>query len=193
MGAAIGGRHIVMLVTTTPIRQRTVARIMEVMVITIQRLTMILPRERMVGNRLPTVPTVRRRGAPVTILTPALTHEVLQFRHLMAAEAQHRPITHTRAPMLRPDRVRAQTLNGGAPMSRGETKVLPWPITRRPMEQWQAPLIRREERRPLRAQSGGIVRLVRLPAAICMPGTMATSTRTQVTAGRSMIMEAGTQ
>jgi hypothetical protein len=37
------------------------------------------------------------------------------------------------------------------------------------------------------------VRLVKQPAATCMPGTMATFTRTQVMAGRSTIMEAGTQ
>ena len=78
MGAAIGGRHTVTGVTTTPTRQRPVARITEGMVIIIQRLTMTLPREPMVGNRQPTALTDRQRAAPVTILTPGLTLEVLQ-------------------------------------------------------------------------------------------------------------------
>ena len=193
MVAAIGGRHTVTAVTTTPTRQRTVARITEVMVITIQRLTMTLPRVLMVGNRQPTVLTARQRTAPVTILILARMREALRSRHPMAVEAQRRHITRTPAPMLRRGRVRARTPSGEAPMFREGTKALPRAIIQQRMEQWQAPLIRREERQPLRAQSGGIVRLVRLPAAICMPGTMATSTRTQVTDGRSMIMEAGTQ
>src|SRR3954452_12280534 len=155
MGAAIGGRRTVTAVTTIPIRRRTVARITEVMVIIIQRLTMTLPRERMVGNRQPMVLTAQQRAAPVTILTPELMREALRLRHLMAAEAQHRHITRTPAPMRRRDRVRARTLNGVAPMCREETRVLPWAITRRPMEQWQAPQIRKEEKRPLPAQSGG--------------------------------------
>src|SRR6476469_1365195 len=129
MGAAIGGRHTVTGVTTTPTWQRTVAHITEAMVIIIQRLTMILLRELTDGNRLLMGRTDRRRAAPVTILTPALMREVLQFRRLMGAEAQHRHITRTPAPMLRPDRVRTRTLSGGAPMSREETRALPWAIT----------------------------------------------------------------
>jgi hypothetical protein len=193
MGAAIGGRHIVMLVTTTPIRQRTVARIMEVMVITIQRLTMTLPRVLMVGNRQPTVLTARQRAAPVTILILELTHAVLQFRHPMAVEAQHRHITRTPAPMLRRGRVRARTPSGEAPMFREGTKALPRAIIQQRMEQWRAPLIRREEKWPLPARSGETVRLEKQPAATCMPGTMATFTRTQVMVGRSTITEGGTQ
>src|SRR6478736_2630243 len=122
MGAAIGGRRTVMVVTTTPTRQRIVARIMEVMVITIQRLTMTLLRALTGGNKQPTALTARQRAAPVTILTPALMREGLQFRHLMAAEAQHRHITRTPAPMPKRDRVRARTLNGVAPISREETR-----------------------------------------------------------------------
>src|SRR6476646_4228868 len=190
MGAAIGGRHTVTVAITTPTRQRTVARITEVMVIIIQRLTMTPPRERMVGNRLPMGLMVRQRAAPVTILTPALMREVLLFRRLMGVEAQRKRTIRTREPMLRPDRDRVRTLSGVAPMSREETRVLPWAITRQPMEQWQAPRIRREEKWPLPAQSGGTVRLVKLPAAICMPDTMATFIRTQVTAGRSTTTEA---
>ena len=192
-GAAIGGRHTVTVVTTAPTQQRIVARITEVMVITIQRLTMILLRALTGGNKRPTALTDRRREVPVTILTPALMREVLRFRHLMAAEAQHRHITRTPAPMLRPDRVRARTLSGAVPTCREETRALPWAITQQRMERWRAPLIRREEKWPLPARSGGTVRLVKQPAATCTPDTMATFTRTQVTAGRSTIMEAGTQ
>ena len=193
MGVVIGGRHTVTAVTTVPTPRRTVARITEVMVIIIQRLTMTLPRERMVGNRQPTVLTARQRAAPVTILTSERTREVLRFRHLTAAEAQPRHITRTPGPMRRRDRVRTRTLNGETPMSREETRALLWAITRRPMEQWQALRIRKEEKWPLLALSGGTVQLVRLPAVTCTPDTMAMSTRTQVTAGRSTIMEAGTR
>lgn len=154
MGAAIGGRHTVTGVTTIPTRPRTVARIMGVMVIIIQRLTMTLPRGRMVGNRQPMALMGRQRAAPVTILILGLTLGVPVYRPLMAAEAQRKPTIRTREPMLRPDRVRARTLSGEAPMSREETRVLPWVITPPPMEQWQAPLIRREEKWPLQARSG---------------------------------------
>src|SRR4029077_991132 len=193
MGAAIGGRHTVTGVTTTPTRERTVAHITEVMVIIIQRLTMILLRELTDGNRLLMGRTGRQRAAPVTILTPALMREVLQFRRLMEAEAQRKRTIRTPELMLRPDRDRAQTLSGVVPTCREETRVPPWATTRPPMERWQAPLIRREEKWPLPARSGGTPRWVKPPAVICMPDTMATFTRTRVTAGRSTIMEAGTQ
>ena len=193
MGAAIGGRHTVTGVTTTPTRRRTVARITEVMVIIIQRLTMTLPRALTGGNKPPTALTDRRREAPVTILTPARMREVLQFRRLMAAEAQHRHITRTPVPMPRRDRVRAPTLSGVAPTYREETRALPWAITQQRMERWRAPRIRREEKWPLPARSGGTVRLAKQPAATCMPGMTATFIKTQVMAGRSTIMEAGTQ
>jgi hypothetical protein len=155
MVAAIGGRHTVMVAFTIRTPRRTVARITGVMVIITQRLTMILLRELTDGNRLLMGRTDRRRAAPVTILTPALMREVLQFRRLMGAEAQRKRTIRTREPMLRPDRDRARTLSGEAPMSREETRVLPWAITRQPMEQWQVPLIRREEKLPLPARSGG--------------------------------------
>src|SRR6187200_1748844 len=151
MGAAIGGRHTVTVVTIILIRQHIVARITEVMVIIIQRLTMTLLRALTGGDKLPTALTDRQREAPVTILTPAPMREVLRFRHLMAAEAQRRHITRTPAPMRRRDRVRVRTLSGVAPMSREETRALPRAITRRPMEQWQVPLIRTEEKWPLLA------------------------------------------
>src|SRR5438874_6933678 len=134
MGAAIGGRHIVTGVTTILTRRRTAERIMEGTVTITQRLTMTLPRERMVGNRQPTVLMVRQREAPVTILTPERTREVLRFRHLTAAEAQRRHITRTPGPMRRRDRVRVRTLSGVAPMSREETRVPRRAITRPRME-----------------------------------------------------------
>jgi hypothetical protein len=45
---------------------------------------------------------------------------------------------------------------------------------------------------PQVARSGETLQWAKLPAAICMPDTMATFTTTQVTAGRSTIMGAGT-
>jgi hypothetical protein len=190
MGVAIGGHHIVTVVTTIPTRGHTVARITAATVIIIQRLTMTLLRELTDGNRL-MARTDRQQEGPVTILTPALMREVLQFRHLMEVEAQHRHITRIPAPMLRPDRVRARTLSGVVPTCREETRALPWAITQQGMERWRAPLIRREEKWPLLAPSGGTVRLVKLPAVICTPGTMVMCTRIRVMAGRNTIMEPG--
>ena len=192
MEAAIGGHHTVMVVITIPTRRRTVALTTGDMVTIIQRLTMTLLRAPMVGNRQPMALTDRQRAAPVTILILGLTLAVPVSRRLMGAEAQHKRTIRTQEPMLRPDRDRARTLSGVAPMSREETRVLPWAITPPPMERWQAPLIRRAEKWPLQARSGETLQQAKLPAVICMPDTMATFTRTQVTAGRSMIMEAGT-
>ena len=192
MAVAIGGHRIVPVATTIPTRGHTVARITGATDIIIQRLTMTLLRELTDGNRLLTGRTDRRRGVPVTILTPELMHGVLQFRHLMGVEAQHRHIIRTLAPTPRRDRVRVRTLSGVVPMSREETRALPWAITQPPMEQWRAPLIRREEKWPLLARSGETVRLVKLPAVICTRGTMVMCIRIRVMAGRSTIMEAGT-
>jgi hypothetical protein len=155
MGAAIGGRHIVMVAITIPTRRRTVALTTGDMVIIIQLLTMTLPPARMAGNRQPMALTDRQQEVLVTILIPVLTLAVPVFRRLMGAEAQRKPTIRTREPMLRPDRDRARTLNGAARMCREETRALPWAITRPPMEQWQAPLIRKEEKWPLPARSGG--------------------------------------
>src|SRR4029453_9422826 len=192
MGVAIGGRHIVMVATTIPTRGHTVALITGATVIIIQRLTMILLRELTDGNKLLTGRTDRRRGVPVTILTPALMREALRSRRLMGAEAQHRHIIRTREPMLSPDRVRARTLSGVFPRGRKETRALPWAITQQGMERWRAPLIRREEKWPLLARNGGTLQQVKPPVAICMPDTMVTCIRIRVMAGRSTIMEAGT-
>ena len=165
-----------------------------VMVIIIQRLTMTLLRELMAGNGLPMALTDRRHGALVTILTPGLMREVLRFRHLMAAEAQHKHITHTPAPMRRRDKVRVPNSSMGQLLR----------VARKP-ERYHGPLLdgqwnsggrrRFAGRKSGRFQHevGKFRRLGKLPAATCMPGTMATFTRTQVTAGRSTIMEAGTQ
>jgi len=193
MGVVIGGHHIVMVATTIPTRGHTVAPITGATVIIIQRLTMILRRELTDGNRLLMDRTDRRRAVPGTTLTPALMHAALQFRHLTGVEAQHRHITRTRAPMLRPDRVRARTLSGAVPTCREETRALPWAITQQEMERWRARLIRREEKWPLPARSGGTVPLVKLPAAICTLGTTVMCIRIRVTAGRSTITEAGTR
>jgi hypothetical protein len=130
MGVAIGGRHTVTVAITIPIPEHTVAPITEATVIIIQRLIMIPPPELTDGNRLLMGRTDRRRGVPVTILTPVLMLVVLQSRHLMGVEAQHRHIIRTLAPTLRPGKVRARTRSGAAPMCRVETKVLPWAITR---------------------------------------------------------------
>ena len=192
MGAAIGGRHTVTGVTTTPTRRRTVALTTEVMVTITQRLTMTLPRERMVGNRQPMALTDRQQEVPVTILIPGLTLAAPVFRRLMGAEAQRKRTIRTQELMRRPDKVPIRMLSGEAPTCHEEIRALPWAITRLPMEQWQAPLIRKEEKWQLPARSGETVQQAKLRAVICMPDTMATFTRTQVTAGRSMIMEAGT-
>ena len=133
MGAAIGGRHTVTGVTTTPTRRRTVALTTEVMVIITQRLTMTLPRERMVGNRQLMALMDQQQEAPVTILTLELTLGVRVFRRPMGAEAQHRHIIRTPAPMLRRDRVQTRTLSGVVPTCREETRALPWAITQQRM------------------------------------------------------------
>src|SRR5512132_3118990 len=157
MGAAIGGRHIVMVAITIPTPRRTVALTTGGMVIIIQRLTMTLLREPMVRNRQPMALTGRQQEVPVTILILGLTLAVPVSRRLMGAEAQRKRTIRTLEPMLRRDRDRARTLSGEAPMSREETRALPWAITPPPMEQWQAPLIRREEKWPLLARSGETV------------------------------------
>src|SRR6476469_3567865 len=174
MGVVIGGRHIVTAATTIPTRGHIVARITGATGIIIQPPTMIPPQELMAGNRRPMALTGRQQEVPATILTPALMPEALRSRHLMGAEAQPRRIIRTPEPMLRPDRARIRTRSGAAPMSREETRVLPWVITPPPMEQWQAPLIRREEKWPLPVRSGETPLLAKPPAEICMPDTMAT-------------------
>ena len=114
MGADIGGRHTPMVATTIPTRGHTVAPITGAMVIIIQRLTMILPRELTAGNRRPMARTDRRQEVPPTILTPGLMLEALRSRPLMEAEAQHRPTIPTLEPMLRPGKVRARTAQWGS-------------------------------------------------------------------------------
>ena len=192
MGVAIGGHHTATVGITIPIPRHTVALITGVTAIIIQRLTMTPQRELMGGSRLLMDRTARPLEGPVTIRTPEPTLEALRSRLLMGVEVRHRPTILTAAPMLRPGKVRVRRLSGAAPTCREETRALPWAITPPPMEQWQAPLIRREEKRPLLARSGGTPQSAKLPAAICMPGTMVTFTKTLVTVGRSTTTEAGT-
>jgi hypothetical protein len=193
MAVAIGGRHTVMVATTILIRGHTAVRITGATVIIIQRPIMILLRELTDGNRLLMGRMDRPQEGPVTILTPALMREEPAFRLRMGVEAQHRHITRIPEPMLRPDRAPARTLSGVVPMCREETIALPWAITRRRTERWPAPLGRREEKWLLPARSGGTVPLVKVPAVICTLGTMVTCIRIRAMAGKSTIMEAGTQ
>src|SRR6266536_1534128 len=111
MGVAIGGHHIVMVATTIPTREHTVAHTTGATVIIIQRLTMTLLVELTDGNRLLMGRTDRQQEVPVIILTPELMLEARRCRHLTAAEAQHKPITPILEPMLRPDKVRTRTLS----------------------------------------------------------------------------------
>ena len=154
MGVAIGGRLTAVVVTTIPTLRRTVALTMGGTVIITQRLTMTLPRERMVGNRQPMALTDRQRAVPVTILILGLTLAVPVSRRLMGAEAQRKRTIRTPELMLKPGRVRTRTLSGEAPTSREETRARPWAIIRLPTEQLQAPRIRKEEKWPLQARSG---------------------------------------
>src|SRR6476469_10672716 len=158
-----------MRVTTTRTQPRTVA------------LTTVTAPELTAGMVALTVLMDPRIGAPVTTPTQAPTLEAVQCPRLTAAEVQHKHIIHTPAPMRRRDKVQVPQPNGAARMCRGETRVPPRATTRRPMERWQAPLIRREEKWPLPARSGGTAQQVKPPAVICMPDTMATFTRTRVT------------
>ena len=192
MGVATGRSHTVTAVTTIPTQPRIVVPTTVVMAIIIKRLTMTLPQELTDGNRLLMGRTARPLGGPVTIRTPEPTLEALRSRLLMGVEVRHRPTILTPAPMLRPGKVRVRRLSGAAPTCREVTRALPWGITQLPMEQWQAPLIRREEKWPLLARSGGTVRLVKLRAAICTPGTMVMCIRTPAMDGKSTTMEAGT-
>ena len=192
MGVDIGGRHIVMVGITIPTRRHTVARITAVTVIIIQRLTMI-PATGAYGWKQTAYGPYgsATRGAAYNPYTGTYARGA-SVSTPYGIEARHRHITRIPAPMLRPGKVRARMLSGVVPTCREETRALPWVITQQRMERWRAPLIRREEKWPLPARSGGTVRSVKLPAAICMPGTMAMCIRIRVMAGRSTIMEAGT-
>jgi len=162
-------------------------------IILMRRLTMTTTPELMAGKRVRMALTGRRLPGLVTIPTRERTREAVRSRHPMAVEVQRRPITRTREHTRRRDKVRVRVLNGAAPTYREGTKALPWVIIRPLMEQWQAPRLRREEKRPPLARSGETAQSARLPAAICMPGTMVTFTKTLGTAGRSTTTEAGTR
>src|SRR5215813_4818624 len=184
MEAAIGGRHTVTEVTTTRTRRHTVARITATVITTARLITITTP-EPMDGTGVLMARTDLRIGAQVIILIQARTPEAVLSRLLMGPEAQHKRIIHTPAPTRRRDKVQARTLNGAVRMFREETRALPRAITQRPMEQWLAPRLRREEKRLAPVRSGEIRQLGKLPAVTCMPHTMAMFTRTLGTVGRS--------
>src|SRR6266513_1377510 len=128
-GVDIGGRHTPMGPTILTQRHTEVIITARAMVIIMRRLITTLLQEPMAGNRLLPAPLGRQRAAAVTIHTPGHTPEAPAFRHLTAAEVQHRPITPTPEPMLRRDKVRIQTRNGVALTSRGGTRAPRWDIT----------------------------------------------------------------
>src|SRR6266436_5164910 len=137
-GVDIGGRHTPMGPTILTQRHTEVIITARAMVIIMRRLITTLPREPMAGNRLLPALMGRQRAEPRITLTPGLTPEVQAFRHLTAAEVQHRPITPTPEPMLRRDKVRIQTRNGVALTSPEGTRAPRWDITPPRMERWQA-------------------------------------------------------
>src|SRR6516164_3922442 len=102
-GVAIGGRHTVAGVITIRTPRHTVALITATVIIT-ARLTTITIRELTAGMGALTARTDRRIGGLVTILTQERTLEAVRSRPPMAAEVQHKRITHTPAPMRRPDK-----------------------------------------------------------------------------------------
>src|SRR5262245_14584608 len=133
MGVAIGGRHIVMRVTTIPGRRHTAGRITATVITTARLITTIIL-EPTVGMGVLMARTDLRRGGLVTIPTRAHTHEAVLSRLLMAPEVQHKRIIHTPAPMRRRDKVQAPQPNGAARTCREETRALQWAIIRLPME-----------------------------------------------------------
>src|SRR5215475_11219319 len=133
MGAATGGRHTVVEATTIPTRRRTVAPIGAMVIILTQRLTMITTPELTAGMGVLMDHTDRPRQGRVIIPTQERMHEAVRSRRPTAAEVPPKPITRTPGPMPRPGKVRVRTPNGAAPMCRGETRALPWGITRPPM------------------------------------------------------------
>src|SRR4029453_2901191 len=191
MEVAIGGRHTVVGASTIRTRRRTAALTGGMVIILTRRLTTITTRELTAGKPVLTVRTARPLPGLVTIHTPGRTLEALRSRHLMGAEAQHRPIIRTPGPMPKPGKVPVRTLNGAARMFRGETKAPQWAIIRPRMERGRARRLRREERRPLPARSGETQQSARLPAATCMLDMRATSIRTPGTGGRNTTTEGG--
>src|SRR5215475_12682370 len=190
MGVAIGGRHTVTRVTTTPTRRHTVALTMAT-VITTARLITTTTREPMAGMGVRMVRTGLRVGVLVIILTPARTLEAALSRLLMEPGAQHKRIIHTPAPMRRRDKVQVPQPNGAVRMCREETRALPRVITRPLMERWPGLQPRRAVKTWGRILHGEIRQPGKLPAATCMPNTMAMFTRIPETAGRSTVTGAG--
>src|SRR5262249_26996525 len=185
MAAVIGGHHTVTEVPTILGPGLTVGLITVATVIITQRLTMTLPPGRTDGSRLLMVPTDRRRAALVTILTLAPMPEVGRCRRLTEVEVQHRPITRTQEPMLRPDRARARTLSGVAPMCRAVTRAQQWAITLLRTGQQPAFLHHKVVKLPGQAPHTEIPPLVKPQVATCTPGMTGMCTRTRAMAGRS--------
>ncbi|PYJ15151.1 MAG: hypothetical protein DME96_14275 [Verrucomicrobia bacterium] len=133
MGVDITGRHtsITHLMGMRP----TILGLPRTAELIMGQLTTTRRRELTAGHRLRTARTDRRREEPPTIPTLAPPREELRCRRLMEAEVRRRPTIRTPEPTLRRDKVRARTLSGAAPTSRGETKVLRWAITPPLMEQ----------------------------------------------------------
>src|SRR5262249_53372096 len=115
MEAAIGGRHTVARVITTPTPRHIVALTMATVITTAHRITTTTP-EPMDGMGVLLVRTDQRRGVQVTILTQARMHEAVLSRLLMVPEVQHKRIIHTPAHMRRRDKAQALQLNGAARM-----------------------------------------------------------------------------
>ena len=159
--------------------RRTVAHIMGVMVIIIQRLTMTLPREPMAGNRRFTALTDRQPAAPATILIPDLRRGASVSTPGSRSAAQAHNYTGTYA----------QTRQGSSPNARGSpasregtSATMGQPSTANGTVAGAAD----SQGGKVAASSTkwGTVRLVRQPAAICMPDTMATFTRIRAMVGR---------
>src|SRR5262249_19114597 len=192
MEAAIGGRHTVTEVTTTRTRRHTVARITATVITTARLITITTP-EPMDGTGVLMARTDLRIGAQVIILIQARTPEAGLSRPLFAPERQDKRKIHKTAPPPQRGKVQAPNLNGAvrkvSQENRGQTRA----ITRRPMEQWLAPRLRREEKRLPPVRSGETALSVKLQAAICMLDTMVTFIRTRVTAGKSTTTVVGTR
>ena len=191
MGAAIGGRHIVVEATTIPTPRRTVALTGAMVIILMRRLTMTTTLELTGRKAALTARTDRRPLELVTIHTLGRTLEEHQSRHLMAAGAPRRHTIRTPAPMRRRDKVQVPQPSGAALMCREETRALLRAITPPLMEQWLVPRLRREEKRLPPVRSGETALLVKLQAVICMLAMMVTFIRTPVMAGKSTTTAVG--
>src|SRR5215467_2187087 len=95
-GVAIGGRHTVAGVITIRTPRHTVALTTATVIITARLITITTPAP-MAGMGALMARTDLRIGGLVTILTQERTLEAVPSRPPMAAEVQHKRITHTPA------------------------------------------------------------------------------------------------